>query len=120
MVAVADTIQNEHDPSSGTFSSSNRSLLNELVAKYGISDPTQNPTSQNSPAEADYRYVAGTMFWVRAEPLAAFFKKYAPLDIRRTLEKGNVMDENRGSNAHAWERMLSWLIFAQNFNIKGL
>jgi hypothetical protein len=59
------------------------------------------------------------MFWVRALPLINFFKEHAPLDIRRTLEPGNVMDETHGTYTHAWERMLSWLITEQGYHLKG-
>ena len=60
------------------------------------------------------------MFWARATPILSFFGDHPPLDIRKTLEKKNVMDDFGGTITHAWERLLSWLIFAQGYTIKGL
>ncbi len=68
----------------------------------------------------DHRYIAGTMFWANATPLMQFFKKHSPFDIRKSLEEGNIMDESQGSNTHAWERMLSWIITSQGYKIKEL
>ncbi|HWK02900.1 MAG TPA: rhamnan synthesis F family protein [Puia sp.] len=107
IIAGSDSIYNEYDYSQQAFISNNRSQLIQLRSGFAI-DST------------DYRYVAGTMFWVRSLPLLDFFRRYPPLEIRKTLEKGNIMDETSGSNTHAWERMLSWLIFAQGYTIKGL
>ena len=70
--------------------------------------------------KSDRRFVAGTMFWARSKPLLQFFTLHAPLDIRKDLEAGNVMDEKHETNTHAWERMLSWIITEQNFQLKTL
>jgi lipopolysaccharide biosynthesis protein len=107
IVAATDSIRDEYDPVMQSFASNNRPKLEQLQKAFGI-----NCT--------DHRFVAGTMFWARSSPLLDFFRHYHPLDIRRTLEKGNIMDENAGTNTHAWERLLSWLIFAQGYTIKGL
>ncbi len=69
---------------------------------------------------SDHRFVAGTMFWARAKPLLEFFRQHAPLDIRKGLEAGNVIDEKHGTNTHAWERMLSWIILEKGYQIKGM
>jgi lipopolysaccharide biosynthesis protein len=107
IIAGSHSIYNEYDHSSQSFVSNNRSQLVRLRSEFNINS-------------TDYRYVAGTMFWARSAPLLDFFRAYPPLEIRKTLEKGNIMDENSGSNTHAWERLLSWLIFARGFTIKGL
>lgn len=107
IVASADSIRDEYDHSKKSFISNNRDQLTQLRSEFGISN-------------MDYRYVAGTMFWARAVPLLTFFRKHAPLDIRKTLESGNVMDETSGTVTHAWERMLSWIINEQGYSIKGL
>jgi lipopolysaccharide biosynthesis protein len=107
IVCERDSIHNEYDYAKHSFATANRELLKELLPAYDIHT-------------TDYRYVAGTMFWANARPLRTFFGKYPPLDIRKTLEKGNVMDDERGTYTHSWERLLSWLIFAQDFAIKGL
>jgi len=107
IIAGSSDIRDEYDHSLKSFISTNRPLLQQFQTTFHI-----NTT--------DYRYVAGTMFLARSSPLLDFFRKYPPLDIRKTLEKGNIMDETSGSNTHAWERMLCWLIFAQGYTIKGL
>jgi len=107
IVAGADTINNEYSNSLGSYVSHNRDLLQTLQSKFSI-DTT------------DHRYVAGTMFWARSAPLLDFFRKHPPLDIRKSLEKGNIMDETGGTVTHAWERLLSWLIFTQGYTIKGI
>jgi lipopolysaccharide biosynthesis protein len=107
IIAGSDSIYNEYDYSRQSFISNNHSQLIRLQSEFTIDSK-------------DHRYVAGTMFWVRSHPLLNFFRLHPPLEIRRTLEKGNIMDETGGTNTHAWERMLSWLIFAQGYTIKGL
>ncbi len=107
IVAGSYTINDEYNHDTQTFASNNRSQLTALRAALNIDND-------------DYRYVAGTMFWARASPLVDFFRMHPPLDIRKTLEKGNAMDENNGTITHAWERMLSWLIFARGYTLKEI
>jgi lipopolysaccharide biosynthesis protein len=107
IIAGAESIRNEYDHSSKSFISNNQVQLTQLRSEFSINN-------------TDCRYVAGTMFWARALPLLTFFRKHDPLVIRKNLEPGNVMDESTGTNTHAWERMLSWLIIEQGYNIKGL
>lgn len=107
ILASAQSIMNEYDPGSRAFSSTNGHRLQQLRTDFDIENE-------------DYRYVAGTMFWARWTPMLAFFQKHSPLQIRKTLEKGNVLDEKTASNAHSWERLLCWLIFAQGYTIKGI
>lgn len=107
IIAGSDSIYNEYDSSTQSFTSHNGPQLTSLRSELAVDN-------------TDYRYVAGTMFWVRYQPLCTFFMEHPPLEIRKTLEKGNVLDETGGTITHAWERMLSWLIFAQGYTIKGL
>ncbi len=107
IVATAENIKNELDLSTGSFISNNQDQLARLRKTYGFKN-------------SDHRFVAGTMFWARAKPLLEFFTKYPPLDIRKELEPGNVIDENHGTNTHAWERMLSWIILEKGYQIKGM
>lgn len=107
IIAGADTIHNEYDPHTQSFSSTNRLLLTQLQSDYDITTK-------------DCRYVAGTMFWARWRPLADYFTDHPPLDIRQTLEKGNVMDDSFGTYTHSWERLMSWLIFTKSYKIKGI
>jgi lipopolysaccharide biosynthesis protein len=107
IVASAESILNEYDYSIQAYKSNNKAQLLDLQQKYQINTK-------------DHLYIAGTMFWARAVTLENFFTNYNPLDIRSSFEKGNVMDENSGSITHAWERLISWLITAQGYGIKGI
>lgn len=107
IIAGSDNINNEYDFDLKGYRSNNRLIISDLQKKYNI-------------FPKDYRYVAGTMFWCNFSPLKDFFYKYPPLDIRGTLENGNVMDDHAGTVTHSWERLLSWLIFTQGYTIKGL
>ncbi len=107
IIAGSADIRDEYDHSTQNYISNNRPQLEQLQTAFDI-------------RTTDHRYVAGTMFWARSSPLLNFFRKYPALDIRKDLEKGNIMDETSGTITHAWERMLCWLIFARGFTIKGL
>ncbi len=89
------------------FTGVNGKILHQLVKKYTI-----NPSS--------YEFVAGTMFWARVLPLRSFFSQFDPLDIRKTLEDGNVIDNFSGTVTHSWERVLSWIITGKGLSIKGI
>jgi hypothetical protein len=89
----------------GRFDTSNSELLGELMTKYRI-------------PHGDLRFVAGTMFWIRTSILRAFFGQGGALDVRATLEAGNVLDHAHGTVTHSWERMLSWIATAAGYRIK--
>ena len=91
----------------GAFTGINGSILTELMVKYQLS-----PTS--------YSFVAGTMFWAKVKPVKDFFNKYNPVEIRKELEDGNVLDNFSGTVTHSWERLLSWIITSQHYSIKGI
>ena len=85
----------------------NGKLLAEIIKEFDIM-----PRS--------YKFVAGTMFWAREEPIRKFFIKHNPLSIRRRLENGNVLDNFSGTITHSWERALSWIVTSQGYHIKGV
>ncbi|MEJ8804057.1 rhamnan synthesis F family protein [Pontibacter sp. H249] len=87
--------------------STNSVFLLELMGSFNINPP-------------NYKYVAGTMFWVKVKPLLNFFNANCPLAIRASLEEGNVLDNYCGSRTHAWERLLSWIVTSQGYLIKGV
>ena len=89
------------------FSGINGQLLNKLVLTYGLKP-------------ASFEFVAGTMFWVRAAPLLQFFGRFHPLEIRKQLENGNVIDNFSGTVTHSWERLLSWIITSDKMFIAGI
>ena len=71
----------------------------------------------NLPATS-FPYVAGTMFWIKAEIVRSFFQKFSPLQIRCTLEKGNVMDTHQATITHAWERLFAAMVISSGKSIK--
>jgi len=89
------------------FSGINGPLLAGLLPSYDI-----HPAS--------FEFIAGTMFWARTAPLFNFFKRFNPLEIRKQLENGNVIDNFSGTITHSWERLLSWIITTEKFYIKGI
>lgn len=106
IIAAADSIQSEL-ANDGTYTGNNGQQVNELRSRFGLRNK-------------DHRFVAGTMFWARSKPVLDFFRLNPPLDIRQTLEPGNVMDESTGSYTHTWERMLSWIVTEQGYKIRGI
>ena len=89
------------------FTGVNSLILSDLLLQYNIKVKS-------------FEFVAGTMFWVRAQPLKLFFSRNNPLEIRRALENGNVIDNFSGTITHSWERMLSWIVLSSGYFIKGI
>ncbi len=89
------------------FSGTNAQHLNNIIVKYGLT-----PTS--------FAFIAGTMFWAKAAPIKNFFTQHNPLQIRKELEDGNILDNFSGTNTHSWERVLSWIVTSQGYTIKGI
>lgn len=106
IIASANNIRNEADNDQQRNAYTDSSFINALKHRYRIHPP-------------GLQYVTGTMFWVRAELFEEFFTQYNPLIIRSELEDGNVTDESP-TNAHAWERLLCWMVTAKGFQIKGI
>jgi lipopolysaccharide biosynthesis protein len=106
IVGANEFIMNEYDAATGNFNCTNNLILKELIQQYKFNLKSFN-------------FVGGTMFWVRAEIFNNFFFKYPPLKIRSTLEKGNVLDHDHGTNTHTWERILNWIAIDQGYEIKG-
>lgn len=98
------TVRNE-SLGNGQFATPNSPLLRKLAGQYALST-------------ADPRFVAGTMFWIRTRALQDFFGNHSALDIRATLEQGNILDHEQATNTHCWERMLSWLATSGGYKLK--
>jgi len=107
MVASANAIRNEVDNEQKSNAYIDSSLITGLRNKYNINPP-------------GLQYVAGTMFRVRASLFKAFFTNNPPLQIRSELEPGNVTDINGPTVAHAWERLLCWIVTSKGYKIKGV
>jgi rhamnosyltransferase len=107
IVAAKEFIKNEFDKNTGNFDCTSNSILKTIIRQYGFSN-------------CNFDFVGGTMFWIRTEILSTFFSEYSALEIRSTLERANVLDNNHGTSTHAWERMLSWIAAKQGFEIRGI
>ncbi|RXK60018.1 hypothetical protein ESA94_13300 [Lacibacter luteus] len=107
IVGAKEFIKNEYDRKSENFNSTSNKILKNLIQKYEF-------TSKK------FCFIGGTMFWVRAEVFNNFFLKHPPLSIREGLESGNVLDDQFGTQTHAWERMLTWIAINQGYSIKGI
>lgn len=106
IIATKEYIINE-PINEGRFMGTNKDILSNLLINYQIKLQS-------------FAFVAGTMFWARAKPVKDFFSAYNPLEIRKELEDGNVLDNFSGTITHSWERMLSWIITSKGFSIKGI
>jgi lipopolysaccharide biosynthesis protein len=106
IIATENYVQTEKKQN-GKFASKNGQIMDELVLKYKISCE-------------NFSYVAGTMFWAKADVLLDFFNQNDPLEIRQSLENGNVLDNFSGTYTHSWERMLSWIILSGGLTIKTI
>ncbi len=107
LVGSEDQITNEYDAKTKTYKCSSHAELELLRAQYNI--------HTDVPA-----FIGGTMFWTRAAIYRDFFLQYSPLQIRSTLETGNILDYEKGSFSHAWERMFSWIVLNRGFKIAGI
>jgi len=107
IITSTGNIENEFSSNLRSFKSNNKMLLPQLQKRFNI-------------FPASFQYAAGTMFWFRMQPVNTFFNANPPLQIRTSLEIGNITDEDMGSNTHCWERLLSWIITAQGYKIKTI
>ena len=107
IVASKNAVRNELHNLQGRNAYVDSEFIKILKKKYGI-------------YTSNLEYIAGTMFWVRAALFEEYFTQYTPLQIRSTLEEGNIMDEDLATYAHAWERLLSWIVTAKGYKIKGV
>lgn len=107
IIASTNAIRNELDNEQGTDFYTRSELINGLKGKYSIQP-------------SDLQYVGGTMFCVRANIFEDFFNLYSPLEIRATLEEGNVTDHVNATVTHSWERLLCWLVTSRGYQIKGI
>ena len=107
IVAIKEMITNEYNSKTGDFSTHNNEILKKLITQYDFKI-------------RNFDFIGGTMFWVRAEIYNNFFSKHSALEIRATLEKGNVLDYTQGTTTHAWERMLSYIVTNEKYELMGI
>jgi lipopolysaccharide biosynthesis protein len=106
IIAASKFIQNEYLENSDSFACNCSQLIKELLKRYQI-----NPLN--------YDFVAGNIFWIRTNLLQSFFKNRSIAKIRGELEMGNIMDFNKGTYVHSWERIISWIASSQGHTLYG-
>jgi len=100
-------LKNEYIKYQGRFNTTNHPILLRLMNKFGLQCKT-------------YYYIGGTIFMARSEIFSRFFFRHSPLEIRESLETGNVLDLDKGTNTHSWERLLCFIAAAQGYKVKGI
>lgn len=68
----------------------------------------------------DFSFVGGTMFWSHTKYYRNVFDKINVKETIDNFEQGNVLDLEKASWTHAWERVLSYIVTGQNKSIKAL
>lgn len=106
IIGAKEFILNESVIRGNEVEAVNRRKTEQLAAKYNIHTK-------------DFRFIGGTMFWVRSIIYIDFFKQFAPLECRKLLEQGNVMDMELGTYTHSWERLFCHIATAR-FKMKGV
>lgn len=107
VITANELVKTEYDPDRNRFTCSSNTQLWNYIEKYELT-------------LSDYKFAAGTIFWIRTAILQKFFSRFSPLSVRRELEKGNSLDFDRGTNIHAWERLFSFIARSQGFKTVGI
>ena len=107
LIGPAASIKNEFNAKTNSFRTTNSDILKTLQTKYQV-------------FTEDYRFVAGTMFCVRTSIFRDFFRKHNPIEVKATLETGNILDDAQGTVTHSWERLLGWIVTAAGYKIEGV
>ena len=105
VVGAKDFIINEYHKNNS--SRNNNELLTLLVKQYALQTK-------------DHHFIGGTMFWVRSQPFLEFFRTYPPLECRKQLEAGNILDVQNGTYTHSWERLFCWITMSRGYKLKGI
>lgn len=106
VVGAKEHLISEYDITNNTFLNNN-DRIHIFLKKYNL-------TIKN------YEFFGGTMYWMRAGIIENFFTRYNPMQIRSELEAGNVLDNHGSTNAHTWERVLSWVASSQGYKLFGI
>lgn len=107
LITAGNFIQNEYNPDNETFRSTSSRILLNLIGQFNLK-------------LRNYNFAAGSIFWIRTDILKRFFNAHPPLKIRESLEEGNVLDFEKGTYVHAWERLFSLLPDAYGYKIAGI
>jgi lipopolysaccharide biosynthesis protein len=85
----------------------NQPLIDEYCRRFAL-----------NPGRGDF--IAGTMFWARAQPFLGFFARHDPLALAAELEEGDPSDDHGPTRTHSLERIFAYLITSQGYTIRGL
>ncbi len=107
IIASEESISDEYSAETGNFSTVNNKMLQESISLYNIK--TDN-----------YKFVAGTMFWTRNAYMSDFFKLHPPIEMRKRLEHGNVLDNLNGTFTHTVERLFGLIAGNYGYKIQGV
>lgn len=100
-------LKNEYSKSKKSFATTNNEILLELISRYNLSSN-------------DHNYIGGTIFIVRNEIFTRFFLEHSALQIRSSLETGNVLDLESGTQTHSWERLFGLIAQHQGYKVIGV
>jgi len=106
-ITEGNFIKNEYDPDKEGFTCTSNENLLSYISQYDLN-------------LSSYNFAAGTIFWIRTTILKEFFGRHTPLSIRETLESGNALDFNKGTNIHAWERLFTLIADAMGYKVTGI
>lgn len=107
IVASEEAIVKDTDENNDIIFAPGKEKLLELKKQYAIK-------------VEDLSFAGGTMFWIRSVIFENFFKTYDIMEIYKSFETGNVLDDIESSNTHCWERLLSWIATNENYKIRGI
>jgi lipopolysaccharide biosynthesis protein len=107
IIGTEDMIKSEYNPDKDRFTCTSSDNIFYFIRKFNLQ-------------VTDYRFAAGTIFWIRTSILHDFFSVHSPLSVRKELEKGNKLDFDNGTNIHAWERLFSFIANSQGFKTVGI
>ncbi len=100
-------LKNEFIKQKKIFDTTNNNILQKLIKAFGLTCKA-------------YNYIGGTIFIARSKIFNHFFSAHSPLQIRESLEPGNVLDLEHGTNTHSWERMFCLIAQAQGYKVVGV
>jgi rhamnosyltransferase len=107
VITTEELIKNEWDPDRERFSCTSSENILNYIKKFGLQ-------------VSDYKFAAGTIFWIKTSILKEFFSSYPAIAVRKELEKGNALDFDKGTNIHAWERLFSFVANSQGYKTIGV
>ena len=107
IVGSGTFLRNEFIPMEKRFDTTNNDLLQQLIREYHLRGGV-------------YDFIAGTIFLGRSRIFENFFSKHPALDARAKLEPGNVLDLEKGTYTHSWERLFCFIAEDQGYTIKGI